>query len=158
MREHVLFDAVLEPNRPLAPRHMFALLCAVAFISFCAGIMFVLRGAWPVTPFFGADLALLAWAFRATSRAARRRERVTLTHDSLTITRMSPEGRVQQEALDPYWMRVDHQDPELVGAELALVARGRRCVIGSFLGAEDRASLAAALRDALQRARSAHPA
>ena len=42
-----------------------------------------------------------------------------------------------------------------MGCELALVSRGRRWIVGSFLGAEERASLAAALRRALSEARLA---
>jgi len=46
---------------------------------------------------------------------------------------------------------------ELVGCELALVSRNRRWIVGSFLGAEERASLADALRRALREARVAMP-
>jgi uncharacterized membrane protein len=155
MQGDILFDAVLEPNPPLGSRGVMAVLGAVALISFCAGLMFLLQGAWPVTPFFGADVALLGWAFAATQRASRRRERLLVSHDRVIVERLMPDGRKSSEELNPYWLRVDHDDPEQVGAELALVLRGRRCVIGSFLGAAERASLAAALREALQQARNA---
>jgi uncharacterized membrane protein len=54
-------------------------------------------------------------------------------------------------------LRVDHDDPELLGAELALIWHGRRWVVGSFLGAEERATLADALRHALREARTSTP-
>ncbi len=151
--DRVLFDAVLEPNRPLGVKGHAMVLGFVAFISLVAGTIFALQGAWPVTPFLGADVVLLGLAMRASVRASRRRERLTLTAQRLLIERISPNGAARREELNPYWLRVDHEDPELMGCELALVSRGRRWIVGSFLGAEERASLAAALRRALSEAR-----
>jgi len=129
------------------------LLGLVAGFSFVAGIVFVIHGAWPVTPFLGADVALLAWAMRASVRAAKRREHLILTQDALLIERIGTTGQATREEINPYWLRVDHDDPDLLGAQLALVSRGKRWVVGSFLGAEERASLAEALRNALRQAR-----
>jgi uncharacterized membrane protein len=156
--DRVFFDAVLEPNRPLGVKGHAVVLGFVALVSLIAGTLFALQGAWPVTPFFGADVALLALALNASVRASRRRERLTLTAQRLLIERISPNGAARREELNPYWLRVDHEDPELMGCELALVSRGRRWIVGSFLGAEERATLAAALRRALSEARLAAPA
>jgi uncharacterized membrane protein len=158
MPERIFFDAILQPNRPLSPRGLMFVIGFVAIVSFVAGIVFALRGAWPVTPFFGADVLLLAWAMRASVRASRRREHLVLTSERLTIERVSARGETRREEINPYWLRVEHEDPELMGAELALVSRGRRWIIGSFLGAEERASLAEALRRALREARVTTPA
>ena len=129
----------------------------VGIVSFVAGIMFALRGAWPVTPFFGADVLLLALAMRASVRASRKREHLVLTSETLTIERISAKGAIQREEINPYWLRVDHEDPELMGADLALICRGQRWTVGSFLGAEERAALAEALRRALREARTCTP-
>jgi uncharacterized membrane protein len=155
--DRVFFDAVLEPNRPLHRKGRAILLGLVALVSCIAALVFTLNGAWPVTPFFGADVALLALAMHISVRASRRRERLTLTSQKLLIERISANGASRREELNPYWLRVEHEDPELMGCELALVSRGRRWVVGSFLGAEERASLAQALRGALREARLAFP-
>jgi len=157
MSERVFFDAVLQPNKPLSPRGLAIVIGFVALVSFAAGIVFTLRGAWPVTPFFGADVLLLWIAMRASVKASRRRERLLLTTETFLIERMDIGGHKTREEINPYWLRVDHDDPELLGAELALVCRGQRWVIGSFLGAEDRATLAEALRRALREARTSTP-
>lgn len=158
MTERVFFDAVLQPNKPLSPRGLAIVIGFVAVVSFVAGIVFALRGAWPVTPFFGADVLLLWIAMRASVRASKRREHLFLTADKFLIERMDARGRATRQEINPYWLRVDHDDPELLGAELALVYRGSRWVVGSFLGAEERASLADALRRALREARTSTPA
>ena len=155
--DRVYLDAVLMPNPPLGRTGRFLVIGAVAFVSLIAGTLFALHGAWPVTPFFGADVALLALAMHVSVRASRRRERLTLTSERLLIERVSANGASRREEINPYWLRVDHSDPELIGCELALVSRGRRWIVGSFLGAEERASLAEALRRALSEARLAVP-
>ena len=157
MAERIFFDAILEPNKTLGPRGLAMVVGFVALVSFCAGIMFALRGAWPVTPFFGADVLLLAWAMRASARASRKREHLLLTREKLLIERHGARGEVRREEINPYWLHVDHDDPELLGAELALVSRGRRWIVGSFLGAEERTHLAEALRRALRDARNFTP-
>jgi uncharacterized membrane protein len=156
MSERVFFDAVIEPNPPLKPRGLFAVIFTIALLSFIAGVVFVLRGAWPVTPFFGADVLLLYWAFILVRERSRRREHITLTADTLSVERTWLGRPAIRFEINPYWLRVDHDDPERVGAELALVSHGkRRIVVGSFLGADERARLAEALRAALAEARSA---
>jgi uncharacterized membrane protein len=151
----IFFDAVLAPNRPLPPIGLFLVLAGIGGISFVSGVLFVLHGAWPVTPFFGADVALLAWALHATTRESRRRERLTLTAERLVVRRTDPKGKETTLEANPYWLRVDHDDPERLGHELALVSQGKRLVVGKFLGADERASLAEALRAALREARTA---
>jgi len=155
--DRVFFDAVLAPNRPLSSAGHAIVLGFVALVSAVAGVLFALHGAWPVTPFFGADVALLALAMHASVRASRRRERLTLTSQRLLIERISANGAARRGEDNPYCLRVEHEDPELLGCELALVSRGRRWIVGSFLGAEERASLADALRRALREARVALP-
>lgn len=151
--ERVFLDVMLQPNRPLLPLGLFLVLAAIAGISFICGVMFVLRGAWPVTPFFGADVALLAWALHVSTREARRREHLILTSGKFILRHVDPRGRETVIEANPYWLRVDHDDPERLGAELALVSKGERLVVGKFLGADERASLADVLRHALQAAR-----
>ena len=150
----VFFDAVLTPNRPLPLFGLFLVLAGIGAISFICGVLFVLRGAWPVTPFFGADVALLAWALHASTRESRRRERLTLTAEKFIVRRIDPKGKETLAEANPYWLSVEHDDPERLGRELALVSHGKRLVVGRFLGADERASLADALRAALRAARA----
>jgi uncharacterized membrane protein len=157
MDRRVFFDAIVQPNRPLGPGGLALVIGFVGVISFVAGVLFALRGAWPVTPFFGADVLLLALALRASVRASRKHEHLVLTSDALVIERTSAKGEIKREEINPYWLRVDHDDPELMGADLTLVSGQRRWIVGSFLGAEERASLADALRKALRAARSYTP-
>jgi uncharacterized membrane protein len=154
MTDRVVFEAVLQPNRPLSGKWAAYVLAGIALISFLVSISFVLRGAWPVTPFFGLDVALLAWAFRVTARRARRAERITLTPEQFTVRDFDEAGQERaRDSLSTPWLHVEHHDPERLGGELAVANARRRLVIGKFLGPDERASLADALRGAISRLR-----
>ncbi len=145
----IIFDQVLRPNPPLGPRPLAIILAVVAGINLIFALMFLLRGAWPIAPFMGADVALLAWAFRASVAASRREEQLTLTPSALTIRRRPGAGEV---LLNPYWVRVEMEQPP--SSRLTLWSHGRAERIATFLGAGERARVADALKDALRRARN----
>lgn len=155
--EPVFFDAVLRPNPPLSPRAMMIVLLVVGLINFAFGLSFVLEGAWPIFPFLGADVALLAWAFRASRRAARRSEHVSLTPSELRIERVPARGKPSEITLNPYWVRVTLEEDVEPARKLYLSSHGRSIQLGAFLAPVDRASLAEALNTALRAAREFRP-
>lgn len=149
-----LLDVVLRPAPPMSPRALFIILGIVTLINAAFAIYFVARGAWPMMPFMGADILLLAWAFRASTRAAKREEHVVLTPSLLNIVRKSPEGAVSEVTLNPYWVRVDIADPPEHASQLTLWSHGKGIRLGSFLPPQERASFAERLKFALRAARS----
>jgi uncharacterized membrane protein len=155
--DNVVFDATLRPNQPLSPSVLKAVVAAVAFVNVAFGLTLVLHGAWPVMPFMGADVALLAWAFRASSIAARRHERVTLRPESLTVERHPAKGRPSEVVLNPYWVRVHLEEPEEHWSRLSLRSHGRAVQLGAFLSPQDRQSFAETLKVALRMNREALP-
>ena len=155
--EPVFFDAVLRPNPPMSPRALLAILIAAGLVNFAFGLSFMLHGAWPITPFMGADVLLLAWAFRASRRAAARSEHVTLTTSELRIARVPAKGRPTEIRLNPYWVRVDLEGDVEPARKLTLSSHGRSIPLGSFLAPKDRASLADSLRNALRAAKEFRP-
>lgn len=155
--ERVLFDATLRPNPPMSMAALKLVVCAVAAINLGFGLLFVLQGAWPVTPFMGVDVLFLAWALNATRIAANAFERVRLTPVVLSILRHSPTGRENTVSMNPYWVRVDMEDPPQRTSPLLLRSHGRALQIGRFLAPPDRLSVARALRAALRLAREAIP-
>lgn len=145
----VLFDAVLTPHRSLPPAGFRLLIGALVLIGLAAGVAFLMLGAWPVLGFFGLDIALLAWCFHANYRQGRRRERLRLTPDALTVERMSPAGRVEQVRLPPWWLRVEIDQSGERPGPLTLATHGRRETVGAFLAPWERVEVAEALRQAL---------
>jgi uncharacterized membrane protein len=149
----LLLDQVLRPSPPLRPRVLAWILAAVAAVNLVFALSFVLRGAWPIAPFLGLDVALLAWAFRASTRAAKREERVTLTPSRLCVARSAPKTPAREWTFNPYWVRVEMDDPPEHGSQLALWSHGKFLAVGQFLAPDERARFAQRLKTALRSAR-----
>ncbi len=153
-----LFDAVLTPNRSLPRAGFWAVMAAVVTISTSLGIFFVLNGAWPVLGFFGLDVALLYVAMRWNYRAGRLTEIVRLTPDALVVRRITARGQSRQWRFNPYWVRVELDEPAEHGSVLTLTSHGERVELGAFLAPEERLDFANALRSALAACRRHAPA
>lgn len=144
-----LFDAVLTPHRSLSPRGFWLLMGCIVAVSFTGGLVFLIAGAWPIFGFFGLDVALIYWAFRASYRSGRLRERLRLTRDELTVERIDPRGKLRRWTFQPYWLQVDIDDPPDHSSQLVLSSHGRALAVGAFLSPLERGEIAGALRQAL---------
>ncbi len=153
--EPVVFDVVLTPHRSLSPRGFVILMSAVCAVSFGAGLVFFLVGAWPVVGFFGLDVLLIYLAFRLSYRSGRRYETVSLTRAALTVSRVDPGGRRRSWRFQPTWLQVVMDDPPDHHSPLMLRSHGKSLSIGAFLTPEERFDLARALRQALAELRCA---
>lgn len=152
--EPTIFSAILTPHRSLSSTGFIVLMAAVGAVSFAAGVVFFIIGAWPVVGFFGLDVLLIYWAFRVNYRRADAFEQVTMTPSALTVRKVSHRGEVREWTLNPVWVRLDRDAHEEFGIErLFLVSHGRRLPVASFLGPEEKESFAAAFNAALGEAR-----
>jgi uncharacterized membrane protein len=149
-----LFSARLTPHRSLNRTGFLVLMTFLSVVSFATGIAFLLMGAWPVFGFLGLDVLVIYWAFRVNFRRANATEEITVTPSELRVRRVSHRGHVAEWVLNPLWVQLDQKVHAEFGIErLYLVSRGRRVSIGSFLGADEKASFAKALLAALQTAK-----
>ncbi|HEY4134360.1 MAG TPA: DUF2244 domain-containing protein [Alphaproteobacteria bacterium] len=155
--ETILFDAVLRPNRSLSPRGFLLLMLVLGGCSFAAGMVFVINGAWPVFGFFGLDVLAVYVAFRINYRSGRNYEAVRLTERQLSVMRVDWRGQQRQLDFQPYWLRVEIDEPVTQGSQVLLVSHGRSAVVGSFLSPAERADFATALRGALAGLRHVDP-
>lgn len=153
-REPEIFSALLTPHRSLNRTGFFVLMAFLSVVSFAAGVVFLMLGAWPVFGFFGLDVLAVYWAFKVNFRSAQAREEILVTPTELRLRRTNHRGRVAEWVLNPLWVQLHQDAHEEFGIErLYLVSRGRRLAIASFLGPDEKASFAKALRAALQAAR-----
>jgi len=149
-----LFSARLTPHRSLSRHGFLVLMAFVIAVSFAAGIMFLMMGAWPVFAFFGLDALIIYWAFKLNFRRADAIEDIVVTPYEIRVRRISHRGHVVEWTLNPLWVQLEQKSHAEFGIEkLYLVSRGRRLSIGSFLGPDEKASFAKALTTALQAAK-----
>ena len=152
--EPTIFSATITPHRSLGRVGFLVLMLVIGGVSFVAGMVFLIAGAWPVFGFFGLDVLLIYWAFRVNYRAAAAYEQVTVTPSELTVRKVSHRGELAEWTLNPVWTKLDKQTHEEYGIEkLFLVSRGRKLAIANFLGPAEKEDFAAALGAALGEAK-----
>lgn len=145
----VYFNAVLIPNRSLSGRGFLAVMAAIGLISFVAGTVFFLAGAWPVIGFLGLDVLAVYYAFRLNYRSGMAREYIQLRDDALELRRVTPGGKTQRIVLEPAWLTLTLEGNRDEGSRLVLDSRRRRWLMGAHLAPEEREELAEALKTAL---------
>lgn len=150
----LIFERVLLPHRSLPPRGFHLMMLILGLISLAVGIGFVSIGAWPVTGFFGLDVALVYLAFRLNYRSARRSETIRLAGDAFTVERVSVRGERRIWRFQPFWLRVVLEQRSDRSNRLLVASHGRRLAIGDFLAPAARCELAATIREALARWRN----
>ncbi len=146
---------VLTTYRSLSRRGFITLMSLVALVSFVAGTVFLIMGAWPVFGFFGLDVLLIYIAFKLNYRSGRQYETVELAPSLLTLTQVAPSGRAERFEFNPYWVRVLLSERIDGHNALALASRGEVFPFARFLTDDERREFADVLKDALSVARSA---
>jgi len=122
----------------------FGSLCAVSFGI--AGIL-TLQGFWPVLPFAGLEMALLAWALKVTFD--RRLEAQTITICERDVLVEWQDGtRRSQVVFSRHWSQVKLRRPasRLHPSRLMIESQGRALEVGRFLTEEERHELAIRLQ------------
>jgi uncharacterized membrane protein len=138
----------LTPHRSLSRQGFLTVMALVAGVNCFAGLVFLMAGAWPVVVFCGLDVLVVWWAFRRNFADANEMERIILDGDRVTLARRDRTGATRETEFNRRWLTVDLEYDairELVG-RLFLRSHGRAHEIASFLGAQERQSLAMTLR------------
>jgi uncharacterized membrane protein len=152
--EPLLLDETLRPSPPMSAKALAIVVAVVAVVNLAFALYFVSHGAWPVTPFMGVDVALLAWAFRESRIAARSYERITLRSSELRIEKHPAKAAATEAAFNPYWVRVDLVPWTEYSNRLYLRSHGRELQVGAFLPPGARERFAQVLKAALSAAKS----
>ncbi len=122
------------------------LMVSLCGISFVAGLIFLLQGAWPVFGFFGLDVLLVYWAFKANFKSGGQREMIEIENGHVTVRAFQPNGKEQVNQFDAYWCRF------LLDSEKLLIkCRSETLEIGKFLIPDEREEVLSELDAALYR-------
>jgi uncharacterized membrane protein len=151
----VFYDARLQPYRSLPPRGFALVMAVLGGASFILSVGCVLLGAWPITGFFGLDVALVYLAFRASYRSARKTEHLRLTQDEMTVERIGVRGDRRLWRFEPFWLRLVFEEPDEDSNRLYLASHGKTLSIGGFLAPVERKKLYTELKHAFARWRAA---
>lgn len=146
----VVYQVTLAPYRSLSQRGFVVVMAVVGLVSFVSGVAFLAMGAWPVFGFFGLDVLLIYFAFKANYKSAGAREHILITATVVEVRHVPVRGPQREVRLNPFWTRLWRHDDEDHGTlDVALISRGRATPVGRFLGPNEKAVLAEDLTKAL---------
>jgi uncharacterized membrane protein len=128
---------------------------ALFFVSVCvptfgvAGAAPVL-GYWPILPFAGAEIALLAWALKTNMARRFEQEHIEVTETEVIIecSHALRPGTARRIVFPRHWAQVKIRRPKspLHRGRLVIESHGRCHEVGQFLTEEERRQLAAELK------------
>jgi len=136
----------LAPNCSLTPRGARLFVGSLAAVTFGVASFFAAQGLWPVLPFAGLEIGLLAWAVRASMARGAERE-VIVVSDTEVVVERSARGSRRRTVFPRHWARVTLRGPlqARYASRLTIESHGRACEVGSFLTEDERLRLAARL-------------
>jgi uncharacterized membrane protein len=141
----------LTPHCSLSVRGAVVFFGVVCLGTFGVAGAATIMGYWPVLPFAGAEMLLLAWALHSSMQRRFERESITVSETEIIIeTRGSiRDGARETRVVFPrHWARVKIRRPKspLHRGQLFIESHGRGREVGKFLTEEERRHLAAELR------------
>ena len=145
------WSVTLTPHRSLGRQGFMVLFGLVVALNLLIAIFFFILKAWPVFGFLGLDVALVWFAFRASEKSAKQSERILIEGDDVRLIKQLPKSPTQEKSFNRRWTKVllEYDEAREMVGRLFLVSRGERTEIASFLGADERQSLAEALKAAI---------
>lgn len=135
------------PNRSLGPRERRWCLAGIAATSSVVAIAASALGAWPVLPFAGVEIALVALAFRAIASHDGDFERVVIDAGQVTVEARDA-SRETKFVANRAWARLVMEERGWRCA-LSLQYSGRTVPLGRLLSDEGRRRLAREMRSCL---------
>ena len=120
----------------------FGVIAAVTLLVACA---FGFLGCWPVLPFAGLEIGVLAWAFEAVGNRSGDYETIRIDGDVILVERRQGLN-VERHSFNCHWVRLVNEKRRGGRVELALRSHGRDTKLGLFLTDEGRMELAEELQ------------
>ncbi len=148
----------ISPHCSLPPKSAALFFASICLVSFSIAGFLALRGMWPVLPFAGLEMLLLAWALRVSLRRRHYSETILITSERIRVETRSG-AQLHQFEFTRHWARVTLRaaDIRLHPSRLAIESHGRSCEVGGFLNEEERRALAGRLMRSIGRINESPP-
>ena len=133
----------ISPNCSLTPHGALVFFGIVCLGSFGIAAILTFMGYWPVLPFAGLEMAVLAWALKASLERRHHHEIITISDSEVRVA-MRDRAQTREVVFPRHWAQVKLRRPVsgLHPSHLIIESHGRRFEVGSFLTEEERRGLA----------------
>ena len=137
----------IRPNCSLTVRGARLFFASACVMPFGMGGLLALKGFWPILPFAGLEMALLAWALKVSLERRFHSQTITVTESNVSVESRQRLG-IERVVFPRHWAQVKLRRPAagLHPSRLTIESHGRRCELGSFLTEEERRGLALRLQ------------
>jgi uncharacterized membrane protein len=137
----------IAPHCSLSPRGAKLFFASVGIASMSVALPISFMGFWPVLPFAGLELALLAWALKTSMARRDQRQTIVITPNMVTIEDHAVEP-MQRSEFPRHWaqVRIRAGGSAWHPTRLSVESHGRRHELGAFLTEPERQALASQLR------------
>lgn len=137
---------VIAPNCSLSVRGAVVFFGGTCTVSFAVAGVMALLGFWPVFPFAGLEMAVLAWALKSSLERRRQRQTITVSERDVLVESRTSSSCVKV-VFPRHWAQVKLRRPasRLYPSRLVIESHGRQCEVGDFLTEEERRGLAVRL-------------
>ena len=142
----------IRPNCSLTVRGARLFFASACVMPFGMGGFLALKGFWPILPFAGLEMALLAWALKVSLERRFHSQTITVTESNVSVE--SRQRLASERVVFPrHWAQVKLRRPaaSLHPSRLTIESHGRQCELGSFLTEEERRGLALRLQRVIGR-------
>jgi len=137
----------IRPNCSLSAAGARIFFVSACLVPFGTGGVLAWKGFWPILPFAGLEMALLAWALKVSLQRRFHRQTITVTERQVQVE--SLDGRGSSQVVFPrHWAQVKLRRPaaRLHPSRLTIESHGRQYELGGFLTEEERRGLALRLQ------------
>jgi uncharacterized membrane protein len=134
----------LVPHCSLSVRGAFVCFGVVCSVTVGIAAAATLLGYWPVMPFAGLEMAVLAWALYSNMQRRFERESIDISETEVVIE--DNHANPRRIVFPRHWARVKIRHPNSPRSSLVIESHGRAREVGKFLTEEERRQLAAELR------------
>ena len=146
-----LYSITLNPHRSLTKIGFITMMLLLFVFSFTTGIIFMLKGAWPVFGFFGLDVLLVYLFFKLNFKSGENSEKIHLTNKNLIIEKYSSKKLEKKYIFDANWLKIKILNPKSHLSKLKISSRKESLIVGSFLRPEERVEVSTSLKKALKK-------
>ena len=148
----------IRPNCSLTVRSARVFFASACLIPFGLGGVLALKGFWPILPFAGLEMALLAWALKVSLERRFHSQIITVTEADVAVESRARDSH-ERVVFPRHWAQVKLRRPaaSLHPSRLTIESHGRQCELGSFLTEEERRGLALRLARVIGRINESPP-
>lgn len=138
----------LAPHCALSSRGAVLFFFSVCVPTFGVAGTATVLGYWPILPFAGAEMALLAWALKTNMARRFEHEHIEVTESEVIVecSHALRPGTARRIVFPRHWSRVKIRRPNSPPSSLVIESHGRCLEVGKFLTEEERRQLAARLK------------